>query len=601
MADSFTDLLLKLREAHEREVEGWQVKVQELSNKKGCDTKRMEELFTRNQQMKEQQRILTENMKTLENRLRAGLCDRCTVTQDVAKRRQQEYEATQIQSLQRISLLAGELNSLKTENKRLREDIRSLRAAVEGHSDHSSSSSTATDVKANSSPDLSPSSGPVALISLGTGRASNQPADGDAAVKIEAEPKTEDNRHENRHLREWHKTVFETYKPPSASASASTSWKTQDSMPRVVERSCRTQSIEGQDRQISNSSPLKSSPLSSASREVNSRPVHVHTPVPCRPHPVKTTPWSLSESPDWTAVGAGTNLLGQYSARPNPLRFQNIPFIQQASYSNPRRAGLVLGAPWSKQSTLQASSKEPTVVLSLRSLSEQTERPCRPQEKKDVPPLKNERVSGEGNKDVCEGPLDLSDPGRSKSSQREDSPSALQVTERVEESTEGDGKENSAANNPASSSSPASHSLSVSTSPLRQSEESSNDHNHKLVIKLLKPKEEMNGKTDQNNGKKVPVQTISLRPVVVLESLNFALQKQESSSSIYTTPSPEGPESSSEEKDEEGSASGQESTQGSKRKRASVETETDRDSDADNFQQERKIKITLRSDRKSPS
>lgn len=32
------------------------------------DTKRMEELFTKNQQMKEQQRILTENIKTLENR-----------------------------------------------------------------------------------------------------------------------------------------------------------------------------------------------------------------------------------------------------------------------------------------------------------------------------------------------------------------------------------------------------------------------------------------------------------------------------------------------------------------------------------------------------
>lgn len=32
------------------------------------DTKRMEELFSRNQQMKEQQRILTDNIKTLENR-----------------------------------------------------------------------------------------------------------------------------------------------------------------------------------------------------------------------------------------------------------------------------------------------------------------------------------------------------------------------------------------------------------------------------------------------------------------------------------------------------------------------------------------------------
>lgn len=32
------------------------------------DTRRMEELFSKNQQMKEQQRLLTENIKTLENR-----------------------------------------------------------------------------------------------------------------------------------------------------------------------------------------------------------------------------------------------------------------------------------------------------------------------------------------------------------------------------------------------------------------------------------------------------------------------------------------------------------------------------------------------------
>ncbi|MED6234335.1 hypothetical protein ATANTOWER_027263, partial [Ataeniobius toweri] len=96
------------------------------------DTKRMEELFTRNQQMKEQHRLLTENIKTLENRLRAGLCDRCTVTQEVAKRRQQEYEASQIQSLQHISLLAGEMTNLRKENLKLKDDITNLRAMLDG-------------------------------------------------------------------------------------------------------------------------------------------------------------------------------------------------------------------------------------------------------------------------------------------------------------------------------------------------------------------------------------------------------------------------------------------------------------------------------------
>lgn len=44
-------------------------------------------------------------------RLRAGLCDRCTVTQEVAKKRQQEYEASQIQSLQHISMMGIQILS----------------------------------------------------------------------------------------------------------------------------------------------------------------------------------------------------------------------------------------------------------------------------------------------------------------------------------------------------------------------------------------------------------------------------------------------------------------------------------------------------------
>lgn len=57
--------------------------------------------------------------------------------------------------------------------------------------DHSSNSHTTTDVKRNSSPDLSPSSGPVALVTIATSRASNQPADGDVAVKNEVDQRTE--------------------------------------------------------------------------------------------------------------------------------------------------------------------------------------------------------------------------------------------------------------------------------------------------------------------------------------------------------------------------------------------------------------------------
>ena len=60
-----------------------------------------------------------------------------------------------------------------------------------GHSDHSCNSSTTTEVKPNSSPDISPPSGPVALLAMAAGRASNQPADGDVAVKTEEDQATE--------------------------------------------------------------------------------------------------------------------------------------------------------------------------------------------------------------------------------------------------------------------------------------------------------------------------------------------------------------------------------------------------------------------------
>lgn len=585
--EDFNELLLKLQETHDREMEAWQLKVQELSNKKGCDTKRMEELYNRNQQMKEQQRLLTENIKTLENRLRAGLCDRCTVTQEVAKRRQQEYEASQIQSLQHISLMAGEINNLKKENKTLRDDIRNLRAALDrGQSEHSTQHNSGSTAEVNSSPDLSPSTLPMALISKALRRSGSQAADGDVAVKVEAAQRTEDPRHENRHLREWHKSLFDKPLP----ASTSPSWKTQHTMPR------RSQSGEGLDQQHPNSPSVKSLPYSSPGAEATQSRHILHAPVPCRPQPIKshpgTLPWPLTESADWASV-VGPNLVVQHSTKPNVPRFPNlIPSNQHINHANQRRQ--VLGPLWHKPNIVQSpNTKESTVVFRLRSAPEQIERQTKPQERKDTPPSKVEKEPLDMNKDVCEGPLDLSDAGRSKPNQRDNSPVALQRGEAEEDSTNGDVKDHSAAVAHVMSPSPV---ASGSTMTVKQ-EETASDQNHKLIIKHLKQKDDVNGKPD--NGKKVPVLTISLRPVV-LESLNSALQKQESSSSNQNSPEAE-PASSSEEKDEEGSVSGHEGSQSCKRKRASVETETDRDSDTDSTRPERKVKITLRTEEKVPA
>ncbi|XP_041860686.1 uncharacterized protein rbbp8l isoform X2 [Melanotaenia boesemani] len=623
--ESFIELLHKLQEVHEREVEGWQVKVKELSNKKGCETKRMEELFTRNQQMKEQHRVLTENIKTLENRLRAGLCDRCTVTQEVAKRRQQEFEASQIQSLQHLSILATEITNLKKENIRLKDEMRGLRAALnKGQSDHSSNSSTATEVKPNSSPDLSPSSGPVALVAPTTSRSSKQPADGDVVVKTEADQRSEEAEH--RQSRGTNRSSF-VFKP--LATMLSTPWEPEQSVTYVGEK---RKSVEGRDQHASipPQPPRKNSSSLSGGEVKPSRPV-IHAPIPCHPRPVKTSsislPWSLSESSDWTTMAVpGTNSMVQNPSRQQLPRFPNlIPPIPQV-----RRHSF--GPTWQNQSTPQPQTKEPTVVFKLKSLPEYAENQTKPQERKESPSCKSEKVSGEELQDTCDGPLDLSDRGKPKSSQtfKDETPIALQVDVKKPRSLDSD------VNTQIPVSSPSLVFHSSPCTPFKQEQEPSSDHNHEAV-REQEQREEVSGKTDQSNGRKVPVLTLSLRPVVMLETLNSALQKQASSSSngkviqtnkanmvdavrshlFQTCPPVVSPcsssaspqssspsieaESSSDEQHEDESGSEPDSSQGCKRKRPSGEAETERDSDTSNIRKERRIKITVRTEERSPS
>ncbi|XP_017288957.1 RBBP8 N-terminal-like protein isoform X2 [Kryptolebias marmoratus] len=572
--ENFKDLLQKLQETHEREVEGWQAKVKELSNKKGCDSKRMEELFTRNQQMKEQQRLLTENIKTLENRLRAGLCDRCTVTQEVAKRKQQEYEASQIHSLQHISLLAGEMTNLKKENLRLKDEARKLRAALDkDHSDPSSISSS-TEVKPVVSPDLSPSPGVVALLSPTGG--------GGVAIKPEAERQGEEAER-SRHLR--NRSSFEVFKPQPTSAVPP--WRTEHGVPRPGDGSLE---VFEQHPSIHVQPPRKNY---SSSPEVKlSRPV-VHAPIPCHPRPIRSgpvpVPWPPSESSDW--VSAGTGPAAETSSRLHLPRFPNpAPPVPQAGG---RRHGFV--PPWQKPNSHQLPAKEPTVVFKLRRVPDY---PGSDSKKKDSPPPpKPEKPAEEEPRESSDGPLDLSDRGKSKSNQTPGDYSPSRRSSNAGTQRSPDNGVTTPASSSSPSPSPSSSSSSFTAAARKQEPDPTADHSSE--VKGQEQKEEVDVKTDQSNGKKVPVLTLSLRPAVVrLEALNPALQKQESMS--LNEKSANEPESSSDQQDDE-SESGPDGTPRRKRKRASVETETDRDLDPGNVHQERRIKITVRAEERSPS
>ncbi|NXN97815.1 RB8NL protein, partial [Rhinopomastus cyanomelas] len=164
--ESFTEFLSKLKEIHEKEVQGLQNKLAELTTEKCRDAQRIEELFAKNHQLREQQRVLKENVKVLENRLRAGLCDRCMVTQELAKKKQNEYETSHFQSLQHIFILTNETNRLREENKSLKEELKRLQG-LEDRAKHPG---------LNSRDSISTPSSPLSLLSPVSRNASSEKA-----------------------------------------------------------------------------------------------------------------------------------------------------------------------------------------------------------------------------------------------------------------------------------------------------------------------------------------------------------------------------------------------------------------------------------------
>lgn len=119
--------LNRLKDIHEKEVLGLQNKLLELNSERCRDAQRVEELCAKNHQLREQQKALKDNVRVLENRLRAGLCDRCTVTQELARKKQQEFESSLLQNLQHLFILTNEMTRLQEENETLKEEVARLR------------------------------------------------------------------------------------------------------------------------------------------------------------------------------------------------------------------------------------------------------------------------------------------------------------------------------------------------------------------------------------------------------------------------------------------------------------------------------------------
>uniref|UniRef100_A0A8C5MY79 DNA endonuclease RBBP8 n=1 Tax=Leptobrachium leishanense TaxID=445787 RepID=A0A8C5MY79_9ANUR len=121
--DLFKELWSKLKECHDKELQELLLKISKLKKHRCLDAQRLDEFYTKNQQLKEQQKALHDTIKVLEDRLRAGLCDRCAVTEEHMRKKQQEFESIRQQNLKLITELMNEKNTLQDENKRLSEQL----------------------------------------------------------------------------------------------------------------------------------------------------------------------------------------------------------------------------------------------------------------------------------------------------------------------------------------------------------------------------------------------------------------------------------------------------------------------------------------------
>ncbi|NWY98272.1 CTIP endonuclease, partial [Loxia curvirostra] len=130
--DFFKELWSKLKECHDKEVQGKSLKVGFQVKVGVCqDAERLEEFYTKNQQLREQLKALHDTIKVLEDRLRAGLCDRCAVTEEHMRKKQQEFENIRQQNLKLITELMNEKNNLQDENKKLTEQFQQLQKELE--------------------------------------------------------------------------------------------------------------------------------------------------------------------------------------------------------------------------------------------------------------------------------------------------------------------------------------------------------------------------------------------------------------------------------------------------------------------------------------
>ncbi|XP_062335021.1 DNA endonuclease RBBP8 isoform X2 [Osmerus eperlanus] len=124
---NFHNLWTQLKECHDDALEGLQEKVNHLKKKRCLDAQKLEGLFKQNQHLQGENKVLQDTVTVLEQRLRIGNCDSCTVTDEHMRTKQVKAEDDSKQSLQVISKLMAERDSLQEDNRKLNMELYRLK------------------------------------------------------------------------------------------------------------------------------------------------------------------------------------------------------------------------------------------------------------------------------------------------------------------------------------------------------------------------------------------------------------------------------------------------------------------------------------------
>ncbi|KAM4543651.1 DNA endonuclease RBBP8 [Fundulus diaphanus] len=121
-AELFEELCRQLKECHQNAVQEFEAKVSKLKKERCLDAQRLEVFYKRNQQLKEQSKVLQDTISLLEERVRAGECDRCAVLKE-------KLRSSQDQNLDVICKLKDENKNLENENRNLRAELQKMKTS----------------------------------------------------------------------------------------------------------------------------------------------------------------------------------------------------------------------------------------------------------------------------------------------------------------------------------------------------------------------------------------------------------------------------------------------------------------------------------------